>query len=194
MVYVANQDTAMVPELYSVPIGGPAAAVTKLNGAVVAGGNVSAYFLISPDSSRVVYRANQQTASVAELYSAPIGGPAGSEVKLNGALVPGGNVTFFQVSPDSSRVVYLADQQMDNVVELHSVPIGVRRGLESSSTGPWWPAGMYLPFSSVRIADGWFMWPTKIRLPSLNYTASPSGSGGVRGQAQRGTGGRRECE
>ena len=99
------------------PLGGPAAAGIKLNGALVAVGNVS-NFQISPDSSRVVYRADQQTDNVFELYSVPLGGPAAAGIKLNGALVAGGNVFDFQISPDSSRVVYQADQQTDEVFEL----------------------------------------------------------------------------
>ena len=60
------------------------------------------------------------TAGFLELYSTPIGGPAAAGVKLNGALVPGGNVSSsFQISPDSGRVFYLADQDMDEVIELY---------------------------------------------------------------------------
>ena len=92
--------------------------MTKLNGALVSGGNVTGFFKISPDSSRVVYRADQQTNDVIELYSVPLVG--GSETKLNGALVSGGEVFDFQISPDSSRVVYKADQQTNEVVEFYS--------------------------------------------------------------------------
>ena len=126
VVYRADQETAAVFELYSVPIGGPAAAGVKLNGTLVAGGNVGNGFLISPDSSRVVYGADQETAAVFELYSVPLGGPAAAGVKLNGALVAGGNVVdrFFSISPNGSRVVYQADQETAAVFELYSVPLG----------------------------------------------------------------------
>jgi hypothetical protein len=135
VVYQANQDTATVSELYSVPIGGPAAAGTKLNGALVALGYVYT-FQISPDSSRVVYRADQQTANVFELYSVPIGGPAAAGTKLNEALVALGNVNTFQISPDSSRVVYQANQDTATVGELYSVPIGgpVAAGIKLNGT------------------------------------------------------------
>ena len=141
MVYKADQETATVSELYSVPIGGPAAAGLKLNGAMVAGGNVG-LFLISPDSSRVVYWADQQTATVFELYSVPLGGPAAAGVKLNGALVAGGNVVGFQISPDSSRVVYRPTKRRLLSLSFTASPSEVRRRPESSSTGPWWQAGM----------------------------------------------------
>jgi len=123
VVYWANQETAAIWELYSVPISGPASAGVKLNGTFVAGGGVSKSFAISPDSSRVVYKANQQTAAVLELYSVPISGPASAGVKLNGALVANGEVLNWAISPDSSRVVYRADQQTDEVWELYSVPL-----------------------------------------------------------------------
>ena len=76
-----------VQELYSVPVGG--GAITKLNGTLTTGGDVTEIG-ISPDSSTVVYRANQETSGTFELYSVPIGG--GTAVKLNGALTVGGSV------------------------------------------------------------------------------------------------------
>src|SRR5205809_6426295 len=79
----------------------------------------------TPDSSRVIYTASQNTAGVIELFSAPSSG-GGSNVRLNGNLVAGGNVLGFggdlHVSPDSSRVVYVADQNVNETYELFSVP------------------------------------------------------------------------
>lgn len=110
-------------ELYSVPIVGPATGGAKLNLPLVTGGKVHD-FQISPDSKRVVYRADQQTDGVDELYSVAVNGPASSSIKLNGGLAPGKNVLRgFQISPDSRRVVYVADQDVDQVFELYSVPL-----------------------------------------------------------------------
>jgi Tol biopolymer transport system component len=144
VVYVADQQTDEVGELYSVPLVGPAGAGVKLNGAMVTGGEVSDYFQISVDSSRVVYWADQDTDGVLELYSVPLAGPAGAGVKLNGALVAGGDVWDFQASPDSSRVVYRADQQTNDVFELYSVPL----------TGPA-SAGVKLNGALVTFGDVW---------------------------------------
>ena len=110
-------------ELYSVPIGG--GTVTKLNSPLIPGGAVYE-FSISPDSSRVVYKDSQLTGGPEpfdpyELYSVPIGG--GTVTKLNSPPIPGMQVKLFSISPDSSRVVYRADQQTDGVYELYSVPI-----------------------------------------------------------------------
>ena len=118
VVYRVDQDTDGVYELYSVPIsGGPA---VKLNGTLPTGGDVWE-FAVSPDSTRVVYFADQDADGVYELYSVPISG--GTAVKLNDTLVTGGGVLDFAVSADSTRVVYRADQDSYNVIELYSVPI-----------------------------------------------------------------------
>jgi hypothetical protein len=123
VVYRANQDIKDVNELYSVPIAGPAGGGVKLNGALVTGGNVEYPFQISVDSSRVVYRADQQIDEVDEIYSVPLTGPAGAGEKLNNMLVTYGDVWAFLISPDSSRVVYRADQDINDVDELYSVPL-----------------------------------------------------------------------
>ena len=120
VVYVADQDTDNVVELYSVPIKGPAADGIKLNKVILPGGFLTPAIRLSPNSRRVVYAAALDTAGVLELYSTPIGGPAAAGVKLNGVLVTGGNVLpSFQISPDSGRVLYIADQDTDNVFELY---------------------------------------------------------------------------
>ena len=81
---------------------------TRLNGSLVSNGNVQS-FQISPDSSRVVYRATQDNEFREELYSRPIDG-TGMAVKLNNGGVPaGGDVIFFLISSDSSRVVFRGD-------------------------------------------------------------------------------------
>ena len=90
----------------------------KLNSPLVTGGNVRD-FSISPNSSRVVYSADQDTDGVGELYSVPIGG--GTVTELNSPLVAGGSVYRFSISPDSSRVVYSADQDTDGMFELYGV-------------------------------------------------------------------------
>ena len=58
----------------------------------------------------------------AELYAIPLDASAPPR-KLNGPLVPGGEVREFWISPDGTRVVYAADQDGDEVVELFSAPV-----------------------------------------------------------------------
>ncbi len=123
VVYVADQDSDDVYELYSVPTDGSTAPI-KLNGGLVAGGDVQQNAVqITPDGTRVVYLADQDTDNVYELYSVPIDGSAAA-TKLNGGLITNGDVDWdFQISPDSSTVVYAADQTVANRRELFSVAV-----------------------------------------------------------------------
>jgi hypothetical protein len=122
VLYLADQLTNNIFDIFSVPIGGGTA--VKLNGTFVAGQGVTGFggaVQFSPDSNRVLYWADQDTNNVNELYSVPSTG--GTPVKLNGTLVTNGDVSFNpQFSLDSSWVVYLADQHADEVFELFSVP------------------------------------------------------------------------
>ncbi len=152
--------------------GGPAAAGVRLNDPLGSGKNIFD-FRISPDSSRVVYISDQQTATVLELYSVPIGGPAAARIKLNGALALNGNVTAIQISPDSRRVVYNADQQTDQVFELYSVPITGPAAAGVKLNGPLSPGGVVVA-GSARIAVRWFITPPNLRIMSLGFTVSPS--------------------
>lgn len=124
VVYVVYQGVLGVRELRSIEISDPPGTSTQLNPALVSGGEVEDDFLISPDSGRVVYRADQETDEVFELWSVPIGG--GAATKLNPPLVANGDVTgsdSFSISADGSRVVYRADQEVNDDFELWSVPI-----------------------------------------------------------------------
>jgi hypothetical protein len=48
----------------------------------------------------------------------------GTVTKLSGAMVSGGNIIRFGISPNSNAIVYQADQDTDGTDELYSVPIG----------------------------------------------------------------------
>ncbi len=121
-----------IQELYGVPTDGSAVAV-KLNAPLVSGGDVSfclaqgqPHSLFTPDGSRVLYRADQEVDERFEIYSVRADGSA-PPVKLNGALVAGGDVVYgascFLISADGTRAVYLADQDVDGVVELYSARV-----------------------------------------------------------------------
>jgi len=127
VVFVAVMDVGVQADIYSAPIDGSTPAI-KLNPTfgLVGGKSVStvSHFRISADGSRVVYEAVQDTDGVVELYSVPVDGSSPS-VKLNGALVTDGDVVTdaFAIAADSTRVVYLADQDSDRVNELYSAPL-----------------------------------------------------------------------
>ncbi|MDP6207135.1 MAG: hypothetical protein QGG01_02435, partial [Roseibacillus sp.] len=96
VVYIADQDTNGVGELYSVPLGN--GDVTKLSDSLVEAGDVW-HFEISSDSSTVVYVANQDTANVFELYSVPIHGGVPTKIHAPLHLFGDQGVRDYQISP-----------------------------------------------------------------------------------------------
>jgi hypothetical protein len=92
----------------------------KLNPPLPKGRNVLD-FQITPDKKAVVYRADQDTDEVFELYRVEFAQP-GVSTKLNSPLPTGGDVSDqYEITADSSSVVYVADQTTDNVLELYRV-------------------------------------------------------------------------
>lgn len=85
-------------------------------------GNVN--YIISPDSRMVAFAADIDSDDVDELYAVPITGT--TPIKLNPPLVESGDVEKSRIAftPDSQSVIYLADQEVDNRVEMFSVPAG----------------------------------------------------------------------
>ena len=68
---ISKQEETRLTELFSVPIGGPADANQKLNGPLVLGGSVAGWDL-NPQNQQVVYKADQDTLDVQELYLADL--------------------------------------------------------------------------------------------------------------------------
>lgn len=91
-------------------------------------------YLISPDSSRVVYIADQEVVGKYELYSVPIAG--GTATRLNllfgdqqdvgsvedvdtlSSSAEFGTTNSFHFTPNGQRVIYIADQEVDDRFEL----------------------------------------------------------------------------
>jgi len=116
VVYAADQDTENRTELYLVNLANPGVA-TKLNAPLTINRDVTG-FDISPDSSKVVYRADQDAPDVFDLFLVNVASP-GSAVKVNAPLVAGGYVfAGFSFSPNSSQIVYRADQDVDETPEI----------------------------------------------------------------------------
>jgi len=126
VVYVADEETNDVFELYVAPTDGSAPAV-KLSGALVAGGDVGAPNLFEPAfridlaDSRVAWVADAAADNVFELFGAPLDGSA-APVRLSAALPPGGDVTFALGAAAGGRVLYLADQDENDAFEAYAVP------------------------------------------------------------------------
>jgi len=166
VVYVADQETVTVREIYAVPIaGGPA---VKLNGPMVTAGDVQAFRFI-PNEGAVVFMADAEINGIYELYRATLDGQStqrltpgfaqgvgvwppneldkafiltpdgriliyranpefgfelfsldlswGVTTKISGPMQPLGHVEAWEVSSNSTGVVYRADQEQDDVFE-----------------------------------------------------------------------------
>ena len=124
VVYIADQRSNDLFELFSVPITGGEA--IRLSGDLPGGGDVGSIgsfeeFQITPDGQNVVYIAEQNVSTVSELFIVPITG--GTPVQLSAQLAgAGSDVVDFQISPDGLNVVYLADQIDSDQFEIFSVP------------------------------------------------------------------------
>ncbi len=110
--------------VFSVPFTGTGADAVEISGPMGSGGAVYAFitrFKISPDGQQVIYRADQDTDEVYELYLVPIAGPQGASVKISGHMQPDGDLVFeplYGFSPDGQWVTYVADQETKGVREL----------------------------------------------------------------------------
>jgi Tol biopolymer transport system component len=95
----------------------------KLSGTPMAG-KVSA-FRVSPNGTRAVFIADKDTVNIPELYSVPVDGSS-APVKISAGLTFAAGkagVSSFQISPDSARVVFLADPATTSGVnEIFSAP------------------------------------------------------------------------
>ena len=117
--------------------GGEFAYQARISPQMPAGRTVST-FKLSPDGTRVVYRADQDSDDVYELYSAPAAGfdpDIGSwqGVKISHALSGGGQTwADFVITPDSSTVIYRADHDGDGVD--HAWRVGINGGASTSIT------------------------------------------------------------
>ena len=85
-------------------------------------GNVES-LRFSPNSKRVVYYIHDYSGPglIRSLWSSPLNGR--SPVRLNRSLPTDGDVKNWDIAPDSSTVIYRADQRTNGVLELWAVPI-----------------------------------------------------------------------
>jgi len=127
VVYVAGQ-VYVDWNVFSVPIAGPTSQVVQISGPMTPGGFVYDFgtrFRISPDGAQALYRADQDTQGMSELFMAPVAGPPGSSVKINGSMHPDGDISDrysepeYAFCPNNECVLYVADQDTDDVYELY---------------------------------------------------------------------------
>lgn len=154
VVYRADQDAPDVFDLFLVNVANPGSAV-KVNAPLVAGGYVFAGFSFSPDSSQIVYRADQDVDETPEIFLTNIATP-GTAQQLNPELTAGGEVsTAYRFSPDGTYVGYIADQEVDERQELFVVSVAAPR-VSTKLNGPMTAEGDLCRFEfshdSTRVA------------------------------------------
>lgn len=107
--------------LFGVPLDASMPA-ERISQPLIGGGEVFADFVVDPDGTRVVYKADADTDEVLELYAVNTDGT--NFQKLNPPLGPRGVFDRgFAVSADGTRVVYRADAETDDVYELYAVNV-----------------------------------------------------------------------
>jgi Tol biopolymer transport system component len=119
VVYRADESEDERIELWSAPVDG-AAARLRLHAPLASTRDVLE-FQVAPLGERVVFRGDLDAEEVVELYS--VLASDSTPVRLNPALIPGGDVVHCAISPDGQTVAYVADQLVDNRFELFRVPI-----------------------------------------------------------------------
>lgn len=106
VVYGVDGDAGL--RVYSVPVDGPDTASVRLDFDVAWDLDFNKTF-ISGDGQRLIFEGNQQSEDIYELFSVPIGGPAGTMIELNGPLLSS-SVAGPIISPDGQTIIYRADQ------------------------------------------------------------------------------------
>jgi len=126
-LFVADLASPDLFELFAVPADG-SRLPRRLHPPLASPRKVSPEFRLSPAGTEVVFRSDAREEESHELFVTRVAD--GVVRPLSGALVAGGDVLAaaqgtanFWISPDGLRVVYLADQAIDEVVEFWSVPL-----------------------------------------------------------------------
>ena len=117
LVYDTYTETDYYPSLYSAHVDGSGDPRRVVDPAT----RIDSWDVI-PSGDRVLYEAFVGSGTNSELYSAAADGH-GVAVRLSGPMIAGGNISNFRASPDESRVVYMADQSIDEVEELYGAII-----------------------------------------------------------------------
>ena len=145
LLYRSGHDRATVVALHSADLKGSNS--TQLSDR----GHVSD-FEVSGDGRQVFYRADPSVSRQYELFAVPITG--GRSDRLNGALVPGGQVVSnfrggvgFALTADGKRVVYRADQDVNNRFGLYTRTVPEQPDLVVTSLVPD-PTGFVIQFNS----------------------------------------------
>jgi Tol biopolymer transport system component len=134
-VVFRGKATRQAEDVFAVPVDG-GAPLLQLDPPLPAGSDVAG-FELAPASSTVVYRAQQDSPTLYELYAVPLTGGVTTKLSTSSA-----SVTALRIAPDGTRVVYLADR-------LFCVPLAGGTPLELSNQGA--QAGFVITPDSTRV-------------------------------------------
>lgn len=126
VVFAQQQAPGAPPELLSVPADGGGAPVLLSQGAVAGGGFTNNLngpaFLVTPDSTRVLFLGDLATDEVTEVWSVPTDGSS-APLRVSGPLQPNGDAYGLQLAAGGARVLFFADAFVDRQAELFSAPV-----------------------------------------------------------------------
>jgi len=121
VVFVADYDTAGVDHIYKQRIDGAPGShirVSSLSASLVQNPT------FTPDSTKILYSANQEIPGATDLYVASVAETApGASTRISSSLTTTYDVYDYRVSDDSSSVLYRADLTTDNLTELYYAPL-----------------------------------------------------------------------
>ncbi len=144
VAYIGDFGTDNVSELYVVDLSGASPSIARRVNATLGTASDVNDFRWSPDSRKIAYHADPTASNINELFVVDVSGVVpGTARRVNGALVTNGDVQTddFFWSPDSSKIAYVADQTVDNVLNLYVVDVsGTIPGPSQQVNGPLNPA------------------------------------------------------
>lgn len=122
IAYVGAQDVFNQGELYLVDLANPGVS-TRLNPDFDTDQDVAGGASFSPDGTKVLYAADQDVTDQFELYLVDVASP-GVATKVNAPFLAETSLAAsFGFSPDGETIVYMADQDVDDVRELYAVEV-----------------------------------------------------------------------
>ncbi len=178
IAYVADQDTDDKFELYVSPSDSNTDN-RKVSGIPMIGGGVREdpalpgeyLFGWAPDSSRLAYIADQDTATTFELFTSTPDGAGNKNKRLSGSMGNNGDVDEFAWAPDNSKIAYLADQESDFGVNLYTTFPDVSANFLKNSNGiikdgsnvtglEWAPNSLRIAFIANKLVSRFALYTT----------------------------------
>ncbi len=158
ILYRADQRTDEQHELFFVQVNGwTLGRIRRINGELPprypapGGGGQTRFPMWSPDSTKVTYLADQEVDGKGELWVVDVSGVVpGASIRVNSPLPDGGDVGVPEWSPNGTHLLYVADQEVDNVRNLYVV--------DMSGDVPGVPLRVNPPLVANGRVDGGFSW------------------------------------